>query len=153
MKTNLKSLIYSLTIVGFVLSASTALAQPGFFKRDHDMKRMQEKLNLSAEQQELMNAHKANQREQMEEFHNRTKTTRGELKAELEKEELNMDTIDQIQSELKGLQATMADHRLEGTLEVRDILTPEQFSEFMELKGKHRGWKGKKCGPPELPEE
>ena len=153
MKTKFKNLIYSLTIFGFVFSASTVLAQPGFFKRDHDMKRIQEMLNLSTEQQELMDVHKAKRREQMEAFHKSMMTTREAMKTELEKEEPNMDTINQIQSELKVLDATKADHRLEGILEVREILTPEQFSEFMELKGKHRGWKGKRCGPPELSEE
>ena len=38
----------------------------------------------------------------------------------------------------------MADHRLEGILEVRKILTPEQFQKFNEIKEKD--WGEKKGG-------
>jgi Spy/CpxP family protein refolding chaperone len=64
-----------------------------------------------------------------------------------------MNRINRLHSETKKLHAEMADHRLEGILEVREILTPEQFSEFMELTGKHRRGKGMRHGPDGLSED
>jgi Spy/CpxP family protein refolding chaperone len=62
---------------------------------------------------------------------------------------LDMAQINQFHTTLKDLHGRRADHRLEGILEVRKILTPEQFSEFMELMERHRPWKGKGHGGPE----
>jgi hypothetical protein len=93
MKTKLKNLIYSAGIIGFILSATTVLAQPpGAPMRDPEamkarmeahMKRVQEQLNLSPEQQELLEAHKSTHREQMEVFHESIKTKREDFKTEL----------------------------------------------------------------------
>ena len=52
------------------------------------------------------------------------------IRQELQKDQLNMDSINQINSELKNLQAQILDRRLEGILEVRKVLTPEQFKKF-----------------------
>ena len=157
MKTTFKNLICSASIIGLILSASTVLAQPyGRDKRDPEvmkerreahMQRIQEQLNLNEEQQELLEAHKAKHREAMKVFHEAIKTKRGELKTELEKQELDMDQIRKLHSEMKELDAKMADHRLEGILEVREILTPEQFTEFMKLTGKHKRGRGMRHGP------
>ena len=50
---------------------------------------------------------------------------------------LNIGKITQINNELKILSAQMLDRKLEGILEVRKILTPEQFKKFMT---KTEGW-------------
>ena len=41
-----------------------------------------------------------------------------------------MEKIDQINGDLKKMMAQMLDYRLERILEVRKILTPEQFKKF-----------------------
>ncbi len=56
-----------------------------------------------------------------------------------------MEEIYKIHNGLKGLLSKKADHRLEGILEVRKILTTEQFRKFCELrKGMHPMKKRKK---------
>ena len=52
------------------------------------------------------------------------------LRQELEKSQLNMQLVYQINNELKLLEAQILDNRLERILEVRKILTPEQFKKF-----------------------
>ena len=42
-------------------------------------------------------------------------------------------------NEMKSIMNTMADHRLEGVLAVRKILTPEQFQKFSKLRGQRKG--------------
>jgi Spy/CpxP family protein refolding chaperone len=103
------------------------------------MEAIQERLGLSEEQQELLEAHRTKQREAAQSLGESVQSSRESLRTELTKEDLNMENIDRLQAELKDLHARMADDRLEGMLEVRDILTPEQFAQFLELKGG--------CGP------
>ena len=56
-----------------------------------------------------------------------------------------MALIQQIHSEIKALIAQREDDRLAGVLQMRQILTPEQFAQFhakMKDKGRHRGKPG-----------
>ena len=70
------------------------------------------------------------------------------MRQELQNPTLNMDKINQIQSELKASQAQMLDARLQGILEIRKILTPEQFTKFSAKMEEHKGrgdhkWEGR----------
>jgi len=116
--------------------------------------RMREKLNLSPEEEAALEAFRKEHRAQAKEYHRNIKSTREELKNELEEETLNMDRVNALHATLKDLQGKMEDHRLEGVLKVREILSPDQFSQFLEMMGKHRhGMGGHHDGPPGPPEE
>lgn len=151
MKEKLQHLIYTVGILGFVFSSSIVFAQPpGPCNKDPEarmermekrMERITEELDLSDEQQEHLKAHKAQHREEGQALRESMMSKKDEFRAELEKQALDMERVYQLHSEIKDLKAKMADHRLEGILEIREILSPEQFSEFMELKGKHKGRK------------
>ena len=100
-------------IAGLLLSVSTVFAQPpGPALKDPEsmktrmearMKAMEQKLNLTEEQQKLLEANRIKHREQAEKFHESLKATREAMRAELEKPELNMDKINQLHSEEKYL--------------------------------------------------
>jgi Spy/CpxP family protein refolding chaperone len=147
----------SAAIIGAVLSASLAFSQPpGGGWQDSEVRKermasrmqaMEERLGLSDAQKELLAAHRANQREAATELRTRLQETRKALKAELTEPELDSAKIDLLQGELKSLHAQKADHRLAGVLEVREILTPDQFSELMALKGKHKRHMKGNCNP------
>jgi Spy/CpxP family protein refolding chaperone len=144
MKVNLKQFVYSFGIIGIMLLTSNLYAQtPG----DHSTGRetMREKmkarmlevfkqLNLNHEQEKQLKVQRNKHREQTEEIRKSLKTKREEIRNELQKQELNMEKINKTHSELKDLRSKTADLRLEGILEVRKILTTEQFKKFCELK-------------------
>ncbi len=144
MNTRLRNVIYSLGIVGVMLLSSNVYSQPqeDRFNRSDEMRekmkaRMQEafkQLDLSPEQEEQIQAHRKNHRGQGREFHENMRAKKEAIRNELQKEELNMENIYTIHNELKDLLIQKADHRLEGILAVRKILTAEQFRKFSELR-------------------
>ncbi len=148
MNVRLRQIIYTLGIVGVMLLSSNVYSQPreDRFNRSDEMRgEMREKmkarmlevfkqLDLSPEQQKQLQAHRKNHRGQGKEFRENMKAKKEAIRNELQKEELNMGEIYKIHNELKGLLTTKADHRLEGILEVRKILTAEQFRKFCELR-------------------
>ena len=154
MKMKLKLFGYSLCIAGLILLASNVYAQPfgdpgnGKMKErtESRMSEVSKELNLSAEQQKQLEAHRKQHREQNAALFSDIKKKRDEIKSELQKPELNMNKINQLQAELKGLMGKIEDDRLNGILEVRKVLTAEQFAKFTQLmeKRRHGGkkWEG-----------
>ncbi len=144
MNVRLRQVIYSLGIVGVMLLTSNVYSQPqgDNFNRHEEIRekmkaRMLEvfkQLDLSPEQEEQIQAHRKNHRGQGREFRENLRAKKEAIRNELQNEELNMEEIYRIHNELKGLLSTKADHRLEGILEVRKILTAEQFRKFCELR-------------------
>ncbi len=144
MNARLRQVIYSLGIVGVMLLTSNVYSQPqGDNVNRHEEMREKMKarmlavfkqLDLTPEQEEQLKAHRNNHREQSGEFWKSLRAKKEAIRNELQKEELNMEEIYKIHDELKGLLSEKADHRLEGILEVRKILTAEQFRKFSELK-------------------
>jgi Spy/CpxP family protein refolding chaperone len=112
---------------------------------------IREKLNLSPDQEAALDAQRTRHRTEAKQYRESIRTTRKEMKQELQKEKLDMERIQQLQASLKDLHAKMADLRLQGILEVRKILTPDQFSQFMKMTEKWRHGKGMRRGPRAIP--
>jgi Spy/CpxP family protein refolding chaperone len=144
MKVNFKHFVYALGIIGLILLSSNVYSQPTGDSppgreamREKMRARMLEvfkQLDLDPEQEKQLNAHRKGHREEGKEIHKSIRVKREAMKKELQKQDLDKEKIKKIHSELKNLQSQKADHRLEGILEVRKILTNEQFAKFMELK-------------------
>ncbi len=144
MKSNIKKIIYSLVISGVMLLASNTYSQPTErHSPEHEAMREKMKtrmievfkqLDLSPEQEKQLKVHRNKHREQEKNFHESIRSKSEEMKIELQKQEMNMAKIDKINSELKSIKSKKSDHRLESILEVREILTAEQFVKFMDLK-------------------
>jgi len=144
MKVSFKQFVYLFGIIGMVLLTSNVYAQtpgdnpPGYETKKEKMKaRMLEifkQLDLSPEQEKQLEAHRNKHRGQSKELRKSIKAKREEIRNELQKQELNMEKINEIHSELKALHSKKSDHRLKSMLEVRKILTPEQFTKFCELR-------------------
>ncbi|MFC1522016.1 Spy/CpxP family protein refolding chaperone [Elusimicrobiota bacterium] len=102
--------------------------------------RMEKELLLSPEQSEKLKEHRKTHRKQSSGFQKEMKEKRKALKDELEKTDMDMNKVKTLHSEIKSIQNKMADHRLEGILNVRKILNPEQFKKFQDItKKRHRG--------------
>ncbi len=148
MKSNIKKIIYSLVISGVMLLASNTYSQPTE-RNSPEHEAMREKmktrmievfkqLDLSPEQEKQLKAHRDKKKEQGKSIHESIKAKREEMMIELQKQELNVAKIDKIKSELKSVKSKKDDHMIEGILEIRKILTAEQFTKFTELtRGLH----------------
>ena len=89
-------------------------------------------LNLTGEQKKMLEDNKNKHGEERKALFNAMKEKMAAMRLELQKEKLDMAKINQINDEIKNLEAQMTDHRLKGILEVRRILSPEQFKKFTE---------------------
>ncbi len=102
-------------------------------------------LNLTEDQKKQLSENKKQKRENMKVLFGQMKSQKAALKQELMKPSLDMAKINEIQSQMKANMAQMADNRLNSILEVRKVLTPEQFSKFLSLMEERRShWKNKK---------
>ncbi len=154
MNVKFRQVIYSLGIVAVMLLSTNVYSQPqgDSFNRSDEMRekmkaKMQEvfkQLDLSPEQQEQLQTHRKSHRGQGKEFRENMKAKREAIRNELQKEEMNMENVYKTHNELKDLLIQKADHRLEGILAVRKILTAEQFRTFCELRKEMHPRKGRK---------
>ena len=94
-------------------------------------------LNLSDEQKMLLEENKKNGRERKKALYEKRRLQKEALNQELMKPQLNLSKINEIQSEIKSLQSQISDDRLNSILEVRRILTREQFIKFISLTSMH----------------
>lgn len=90
-------------------------------------------LNLTDEQKNQLEENKKNNRDQKKALYDQMRSLKDALNQELMKPELNMDKVNEIRSQVKALQTQISDDRLNSILEVRKILTPEQFTKFNSL--------------------
>jgi Spy/CpxP family protein refolding chaperone len=146
MRLKYASLMCLLAVIGLSLAASCVYAgsqdrqprQPEKSelcseKKDDRLSEILQRLNLSTEQDKQLQACRKKHVIQAKEIDKRLRAKRKELKQELQNQELHRDKINQLHSELKVLLGQREDHRLEGILEVRKILTSEQLARFLEL--------------------
>lgn len=156
MRVSFKQFVYSISFIGvMVLTSNLYAREPGGHPPGHEAMREKmrarmlevfKQLDLTPEQERELEDHRSNHREQAKEIHKSIRAKKEEMRDELQKQDLNMEKINKIHSELKSLHAKKADHRLDGILEVRKILTTEQFVKFMELKKEIRPMKKRREG-------
>jgi len=143
--------VVTLLIVAVLVGLSTSIIYaaspiPLAQQKEAIMKKMDAKrqeiyndLGLTDEQRKLLEENENKHREQTKALFTQLRQKMNSLRQELEKSELNMQAIYQTNNELKQLQAQMLDNRLERILEVRKILTPEQFKKFEDKMNERMG--------------
>ena len=144
-------------MVCFICLAFLALpkAHAQFFmgdkhREDREMmgKKMEERiqqiygqLNLSEEQKRLLEENKARHKAVKEATSKELKAVMQAMGDELKKPDLDLARITAIQNDFKRLRDTMADGRFNAILEVRKILTRDQFVKFVDLMEEQRASK------------
>lgn len=103
-------------------------------------------LNLTQEQKDKLHANKDKKRQQMKALHEQMKVQKQTLHYELMNPKLDMKKINAAHGKIKSLEGQMDDLRLNSILEVRKILTPEQFSKFLGMMKERRSDKLNKPG-------
>jgi Spy/CpxP family protein refolding chaperone len=111
------------------------------------------KLNLTEDQKRALEINKTRDRERMKALFQQVKDKRAMMRQEIQSDTLNMDKVNQLNAEMKNLEAQILDQRLQGILSVRKILTPEQFKKFtVEIEKHVMGDKDRRYGPGHGPE-
>ena len=149
-----KKCVWSLVFAGLILTAAYGYAQPepGDIaahqaleeKRRVKIAAMVEKLNLSEEQKRLLKENRNQYQERMRALFQRMRERKQQLQNEIQKGEVNKGKVSQINDELKQIQARLTDLRLDSILEVKKILTVEQFEEFLKSVGGKVGQGGRR---------
>ena len=97
-----------------------------------------DQLNLTDEQKKQLESNKLKNKDSRKSGFENMRSLKETLNQELMKPDLDMNKINEIQAQMKSYQSQMGDERLNSILEVRKILTPEQFSKFLTLMEKNR---------------
>ncbi len=118
-------------------------------KMEARMKKIERQLGLTPDQEKQLEENRKSHREETKKLFEEMKDKREALRNELEKPDFSVERVKAIHGELKEIQNKVADQRLDRILQVRQILTPEQFKRLHELTekewekgGRKHGWGG-----------
>jgi Spy/CpxP family protein refolding chaperone len=134
-----KTKIAGLIVALMALSAPMVYADNAGGDKDswhhgqHD-KMMAKILNLTDDQQKQLKDNWEKQKTAMKSIFEQMKSNREAFEAEIVKATPDMSKINDIQAQLKTIQAQMVDNHLNSLLEIKKILTPEQFAGYMALE-------------------
>lgn len=148
-KTVFKKMILGFYLISCLSLVSLAQADEGkkwgkrdFGKWQEEMdKKINEiyrKLNLSDEQKKLLDANKDKHRAQKKASKEETMSYRKLLREEIMKPDMDTNKVNELHAKIKELDAKETDERLQAMLEVRKILTHEQFVQFFQLMKEER---------------
>lgn len=115
-------------------------------------------LNLTPEQQEKLDAHRKAQRAKNKETREQLKTKMQALHEEISKPNMDRAQLNGLVAEVNTLKGHLFSQHIEGVLEMKEVLTPEQFAKMQEHfkkggPGKHGGWGKHGRGPEGEPSE
>ncbi len=105
-------------------------------EKEKSIREIYTQLNLTDEQKKQLEENKRSEKDSKKDLYGKIRSYKEALNQELMKPELNMLNINEIQTQIKTVQAQIADDRLNSILNVRKILTVEQFTKFTELMKK-----------------
>jgi len=100
---------------------------------DHDQM-LAKILNLTDDQVKQLKDAKQKQKEAMKAVFEQMKANRQAFDAEIVKAATDMPKITDLQAQLKTIQSQMVDNHLNAILEIKKILTPEQFAGYRALE-------------------
>lgn len=106
--------------------------------------RMAEKLGLDDAQKKKVEAIFEDRRDDAQSFHEQIKAKRDQVKQLWLAKTPNRQAIIAAEAEVAALHGQLAAERVDTIFAVKAVLTPEQFTKFIELEGKHgKGFRGK----------
>ena len=146
-----KSFVY-LVVAMLLVAVPAAYAQGPFAGggkgQPHGMRKMgnlAEELDLTTEQQERMKALRQENKGKRQQLQQELKESRKALKEELGKYRSDPAVIDGAVAQMKDLQAQLIDYRVDHFVEMKRILTPEQFEKMSKIKqGREKGRKDRR---------
>jgi len=138
-----------------VLAASLAYADSGnkgnIYSRGGKCERCEKKhgehgwgnkLGLTDDQKKQLKENWQKQREAVKPLFEQMKDNRQALKQELLQPTPDMNKVNTLQTQFKAIEGQMTDSRLNSLLETKKVLTPEQFTKFLEVKERRKHHEG-----------
>ncbi|MBF0387431.1 MAG: Spy/CpxP family protein refolding chaperone [Candidatus Omnitrophica bacterium] len=102
-----------------------------------------EQLKLTKEQKAQLDKNRAQRKAEFESSREKISAKRLELKTALESPELDIRKVTAIHNELKAIMSKREDDHLAAILEIRKLLTPEQFAQFQKMAPDRKGFNRK----------
>jgi len=130
--------IYAFAVMSlaFAQNMPTSVAAPAPEHSGQHMSAIFSQLNLTDEQKKQLEDNKKQHRTKMEAARKQLKLEKQAIQHELMKPQLDLGKINEIHAQIKSLQNQMEDIKLNSILEVRSILTSDQFTQFVNLMHK-----------------
>ncbi len=94
------------------------------------MAEIYEQLDLSEQQKKSLEVNREKNYSQVKKLKEQARSLKRQLKDEIGKPQMNEGRIQSLKAELNRVQSLITDSRLKGIMEVRDILTPQQYEYF-----------------------
>ena len=137
-----------LGLIGVCIFATLPLAHAqdepgpdGTSPKFHAGQRIQEiysQLNLTDDQKKQLDLNKQEHRVRMEKARQEMKIAKEAIQEELMKPQLDLPKVKELHGRIKALLSQMEDIKLSSILAVRTILTPDQFTKFVNLMHRHK---------------
>ena len=133
-----KTMIAGLTVGLMALLAPVVYANEGGWHGGggwhQDKEKIAKVLNLTADQKKQFEDIRKKQKEAMKGIFEQIGANREAFDAEIAKASPDMNKINDLQGQLKTIQGQMIDNHLNLILEIKKILTPEQYAGYMALE-------------------
>lgn len=124
------SIVTLLLIPCFTVNAETVVDREQ--RKDAIIDTVIEELNLSAKQKNRLITHRHKHRKEIQKISSQVKATQAQLKKAINDASSNKDYIRSISNSLKALQAELVDARIDGIIQVKEILNEKQYKIFTE---------------------
>ena len=113
-------------------------------QRQEKYDKLTESLGLSEEQIAQLKSRKQAKMESREKLRSKLHAEEKALKEELEKPASDNTKIKELADSIKNIHSEMVDERIRGILEIKAILTTEQYAEFKSKMGRYKEKKFRK---------
>ncbi|MCB9771616.1 MAG: Spy/CpxP family protein refolding chaperone [Candidatus Omnitrophica bacterium] len=127
----LSVLMMSLSVISVADANDDLSFQSRRERREKNIQEVYNQLSLTDAQKQQLEQNKINNQGKKKDLYEKIRSYKEMLNQELMKIDLDMTKINNIQGSIKALQMQILDDRLNSILEVRKILTPEQFTKFI----------------------
>ena len=114
--------------------------------RERPFEKIKAELGLTDEQAAKLREHRQAHRQAGLALWQDARAKREALRAELEKPNFDENKVKSLQASARAAQEKLQDHRLQGIIDVKKILTPEQFAKFQTIMKEKRGQWGNRRG-------
>ena len=145
MKSLMKILTVAAVAVALALTGLPAYAGPVWAKEDacggggkkgEHFQSLIDKLDVTDEQKETLTVQREEHWKKMKELREAMNENRQALREELLKDDYSKAAVKKTVSEMKDVQGEMIEQRVDHFLQMKEVLTPEQYRKFTELAEK-----------------
>jgi len=137
MRKKILSCLFTVVIIALPVLARAQDADADKHRGEH-IQEVFNQLNLTDEQKKELDANKQEARASIKSLHQQMKQAHEAMQAELMKTQLDMGRIHVLHAQIKSFENQEEDLKLNSILAVRQILTTDQFTKFINMMHRHK---------------